>query len=55
MIKQSAYVLALLLGTSSAFKAAPESANLFAIGMKGDESLGVDIVLNGEKKDVGLV
>ena len=48
------------MGTSSAIKAAPESVNLFATGMNGDEDLGQDIIMKGEKfhyvgKDAGLV
>ena len=53
-------MIALLLGSSSAYKAAPESVNLFATGMNGDEDLGQDIIMKGEKfhyvgKDAGLV
>jgi len=53
-------VLALFLGTSSALKAAPESVNLFATGMNGDEDLGQDIIMKGEKfhyvgKDAALL
>ena len=48
MIKQSAYVIALLLGTASAYKEAPESVNLFATGMNGDEDLGQDIIMKGD-------
>ena len=60
MIKQSAYVIALLLGTAAAHEAAPESVSLFATGMNGDEDLGQDIIMKGEKfhyvgKDAGLV
>jgi hypothetical protein len=47
MYKQSQYVLALFLGTSSAFIDAPASNNLFATGMNGDEDLGTDITMKG--------
>jgi hypothetical protein len=45
MYKQSAYVLALFLGTSSTVSI-NES---FATGMNGDEDLGEDITMKGDK------
>ena len=45
MYKQSAYVLALFLGTSSTVSI-KES---FATGMNGDEDLGEDITMKGDK------
>jgi hypothetical protein len=47
MYKQSAYVVALFLGTSKAFIDTPESNTLFATGMNGDEDLGADITMKG--------
>jgi hypothetical protein len=47
MYKQSAYVIALFLGTSQAFIEAPESNSYFATGMNGDEDLGQDITMKG--------
>ena len=49
MYKQSAYVLALFLGSSKAINKAPESYNYFATGMNGDEDLGEDITMKGDK------
>ena len=49
MYKQSSYVIALFLGTSKAFIDAPASNNLFATGMNGDEDLGQDITMKGQK------
>ena len=45
MYKQSAYVLALFLGTSSATQVSQN----FATGMNGDEDLGEDITMKGDK------
>jgi hypothetical protein len=45
MYKQSAYVLAMFLGTSSTVSI-NES---FATGMNGDEDLGEDITMKGDK------
>ena len=45
MYKQSAYVLALFLGTSSATQVSQH----FATGMNGDEDLGEDITMKGDK------
>ena len=45
MYKQSAYVLALFLGTSSA----TQVSQSFATGMNGDEDLGEDITMKGDK------
>jgi len=45
MYKQSAYVLALFLGTSSA----TQVSQGFATGMNGDEDLGEDITMKGDK------
>lgn len=45
MIKQSAYVLALFLGTSSSVSISEN----FATGMNGDEDLGEDITMKGDK------
>ena len=39
--------MALLLGAT--FAHAPESSNLFATGMNGDEDLGEDITMKGDK------
>jgi hypothetical protein len=47
MYKQSAYVIALFLGTSQAFIESPESNSLFATGMNGDEDLKEDITMKG--------
>ena len=47
MYKQSAYVIALFLGTSKAFIETPESNSYFATGMNGDEDLGQDITMKG--------
>ena len=41
------FVLALFLGAASAY--APQSASLFATGMNGDEDLGEDITMKGDK------
>jgi len=41
MYKHSAYVIALFLGTSKAAR--------FATGMNGDEDLGQDITMKGQK------
>jgi hypothetical protein len=41
MIKQSSFVLALFLGNASAIR--------FATGMNGDEDLGEDITMKGDK------
>jgi len=51
MIKQSSAVLALFLGTTDARMKmrAPKSINLFATGMNGDEDLGQDIIMKGDK------
>jgi hypothetical protein len=49
MYKQSTYVIALFLGTSQAFIDVPASNNLFATGMNGDEDLGEDITMKGNK------
>ena len=49
MIKQSALILALFLGTSEAKRLAPKSVTLFATGMNGDEDLGQDIEMKGDK------
>ena len=49
MYKQSTYVIALLLGTSKAFIETPESRQYFATGMNGDEDLGEDITMKGNK------
>ena len=52
MIKQSTAVIALLLASSNATKMsrkAPKSINLFATGMNGDEDLGQDIIMKGDK------
>ena len=49
MYKQSAYVIALFLGTSQAFVNTPESHSLFATGMNGDEDLNEDITMKGKK------
>ena len=49
MYKQSTYVIALLLGTSKAFIETPESNQYFATGMNGDEDLGEDITMKGNK------
>ena len=45
MFKQSSYVLALFLGTSSA----AQLSNSFATGMNGDEDMGEDITMKGDK------
>jgi hypothetical protein len=45
MYKQSAYVLALFLGTSSA----TQVSQGFATGMNGDEDMGEDITMKGDK------
>ena len=45
MYKQSTYVLALFLGTASA----TQLTNSFATGMNGDEDLGEDITMKGNK------
>jgi energy-coupling factor transporter ATP-binding protein EcfA2 len=45
MFKQSSYVLALFLGTSSA----AQLTNSFATGMNGDEDMGEDITMKGDK------
>ena len=47
--QQSAAVLALFLGTSKAVRRAPQSVSLFATGMNGDEDLGEDITMKGDK------
>jgi len=47
MIKQSAAVLALFLGTSVAKR--PANSNFFATGMNGDEDMGEDITMKGDK------
>jgi len=51
MIKQSSAVLALFLGSADARmkQHAPKSINLFATGMAGDEDLGQDIIMKGDK------
>ena len=49
MYKQSTYVIALFLGTSKAFIETPESRQYFATGMNGDEDLGEDITMKGNK------
>ena len=49
MYKQSTYVIALFLGTSKAFIETPESNSYFATGMNGDEDLGEDITMKGNK------
>lgn len=49
MYKQSSYVIALFLGTSKAFIETPESRQYFATGMNGDEDLGEDITMKGNK------
>jgi hypothetical protein len=49
MYKQSTYVIALFLGTTQAFIDAPASNNYFATGMNGDEDLGEDITMKGNK------
>lgn len=47
MYKTSTAVLALLLSTT--YAKAPQSVSLFATGMNGDEDLGEDITMKGEK------
>ena len=49
MYKQSTYVIALFLGTTQAFIETPESNQLFATGMNGDEDMGEDITMKGNK------
>merc|ERR1711998_121449 len=49
MGKQSAAVMALFLGTTSAIRKAPKSINLFATGMSVDEDLGQNIIMKGDK------
>ena len=49
MYKQSTYVIAMFLGTSQAFIETPESNSYFATGMNGDEDLGEDITMKGNK------
>ena len=41
--------MGLFLGTISAARLAPESVSYFATGMNGDEDLGQDIIMKGEK------
>jgi len=48
-MKQSAAVVALFLGTASAIRKAPKSINLFATGESGDEDLGQNIIMKGDK------
>jgi len=48
-MKQSAAVMALFLGTASAIRKAPQSINLFATGSSGDEDLGQNIIMKGDK------
>ena len=48
-MKQSAAVMACFLGTSSAIRSAPKSINLFATGASGDEDLGQNIIMKGDK------
>jgi len=48
MIKQSAAILALFLGTSKAARRAPESVSYFATGMNGDEDMAEDITMKGD-------
>jgi hypothetical protein len=52
MTKQSIAVVALFLASSNAARMerkAPKSINLFATGMNGDEDLGQDIIMKGDK------
>jgi len=51
MIKQSSAVLAIFLGSTDARMKmrAPRSINLFATGANGDEDLGQDIIMKGDK------
>ena len=48
-MKQSAAVMALFLGTTSAIRKAPKSINLFVTGASGDEDLGQNIIMKGDK------
>lgn len=48
-MKQSAAVVALFLGTASAIRHAPKNINLFATGSSGDEDLGQNIIMKGDK------
>jgi hypothetical protein len=48
-MKQSVSVMALFLGTASAIRHAPKNINLFATGSEGDEDLGQNIIMKGDK------
>ena len=48
-MKQSAAVMALFLGTASTIRQAPRNINLFATGASGDEDLGQNIIMKGDK------
>ena len=48
-MKQSAAVVALFLGTASTIRQAPKNINLFATGANGDEDLGLNIIMKGDK------
>merc|ERR1712195_378527 len=49
IMKQSAAVMALFLGTATAIRRTPESINLFATGANGDEDLNQNIIMKGDK------
>merc|ERR1712127_831185 len=49
IMKQSAAVMALFLGTASTIRQAPRNINLFATGASGDEDLGQNIIMKGDK------
>ena len=48
-MKQSVSVMALFLGTASTIRQAPRNINLFATGASGDEDLGQNIIMKGDK------
>ena len=48
-MKQSAAVMALFIGTATTINRVPRNINLFATGSSGDEDLGQNIIMKGDK------